>query len=167
MPVHLDQNPVDKSAPLSSEKRRPTIIVAEDNSMMSARLQRLLAVHCELLAAVIDGTALVRAARQHRPEVIVADIDLPEITGLEAARQILADQPRARIVFVTALEDADVIRAAMSIGALGYVVKRDAGKELELAVRSALEGEIYISNVGWQIFGQTFRPRPPWNNDEH
>ena len=147
-------------------KIRPTVVVAEDNHMMSARLQLLLAPYCELVAAVEDGNTLVSAARMHRPQVIVSDIDMPGMTGLEAARIILAEQPDVRIVFVTALQDAEIIRAALSLGALGYVGKRDVGQELQSAIDSSLDGQIYVSSSGWNAFGRRLDQRVSWSNDE-
>lgn len=127
---------------------------------MAARLQMLLERDCELVAVVGNGAELVQAVKTHRPNVIVSDIDMPVMTGLEAARIILQEQRGARIVFVTALLDAGIIRAALSLGALGFVGKRDAGRELITAVQSSVEGKIYISQSGWNSFGQTVGQRP-------
>ena len=149
---------------MSSTKTRPSIVFAEDNSMMSARVQLLLAPGAELVATVADGCALLAAVRQYRPDVIVTDIHMPCMTGLEAARHILAEQPKAKIVFVTAVHDAEVIRAALALGGLGFVAKRDVGTELVAAVQSSLEGKIYISKTGWQMFGPKVRPDPDWGN---
>jgi len=133
--------------------------------MMSARLQLLLALECELVAAVADGNALVSAARTYRPQVIVSDIDMPGMSGLEAARVILAEQRDARIVFVTALHDPEIIRAALRLGVLGFVVKRDVGQELVQAVQSTLERTRYVSNSGWNALGRVFDQRW-WTKDE-
>jgi DNA-binding NarL/FixJ family response regulator len=133
---------------------------------MSARLQTLLAPDYDLLAAVTDGLALVAAVRQHTPDIIVTDIDMPGLTGLEAARQIVSAQPQARILFVTALHDRDVIRAALATGALGFVVKRDVGLELVPAIRACLAREIYISSAGWEALGPALRPGLSWSESE-
>lgn len=153
MAIHLTQSPPGEDTSVHSSKTRPSIVLAEDNSLMSARLQLLLAPDCELLTVVADGNALIKAVRQCRPDVIVTDIDMPEMTGLEAARQILAEQPDAKIIFVTAIDEPEIIRAALATGAVGFVAKRDVGKELTLAVQSCLEGKVYISAAGWQAFG--------------
>ena len=145
---------------------RPTIVIADDSTLMAARLQMLLERDCELLAVVGNGTLLVEAVKTHRPDVIVSDIDMPGMTGLEAGRVILQEQPEARIVFVTALLDPAIIRAALSLGALGFVGKRDAGRELIAAVRSSAEGKIYVSQSGWNCFGQTLGQRPDGGGGE-
>src|SRR3954466_8485449 len=166
MPVEIRPEASGETCPVSgTTKTRPTVVIAEDNSMVSARLQLLLAFECELLAAVADGNALVSAARTHRPEVIVSDIDMPGMSGLEAARVMLAEQPEARIVFVTALHDPEVIRAALKLGVLGFVVKRDVGQELIQAVQSTFERTRYLSNSAWNALGRVFDQRW-WTKDE-
>jgi DNA-binding NarL/FixJ family response regulator len=147
-------------------KERLTVVIAEDSTLMATRLQLLLARDCEVLAVVANGSELVQAVGTHRPAVIVSDIDMPVMTGLEAARVILQEQPEARIVFVTALLDPAIIRAALSLGALGFVGKRDAGRELMTAVHSSVEGKIYVSHSGWNSFGQTVGQRPDWDGGE-
>src|SRR3954463_7236663 len=166
MPVEIRSEASGDTCPVSgTTKIRPTVVIAEDNSMMSARLQLLLALECELVAAVADGNALVSAARTYRPQVIVSDIDMPGMSGLEAARVILAEQRDARIVFVTALHDPEIIRAALRLGVLGFVVKRDVGQELVQAVQSTLERTRYVSNSGWNALGRVFDQRW-WTKDE-
>jgi len=147
-------------------KERLTVVIAEDSTLMATRLQLLLERDCELLAVVANGKELVQAVRTHQPTVIVSDIDMPVMTGLEAARVILQEQPKARIVFVTALLDPAIIRAALSLGALGFVGKRDAGRELVAAVQSSHEGKIYISQSGWNTFGQTLGQRTDWDGGD-
>jgi two-component system response regulator DesR len=166
MPVDVRPEASGEIFPVSgTTKTRPTVVIAEDNSMMSARLQLLLAFECELLAAVADGQALVSAARMFRPQLIVSDIDMPGMSGLEAARVILAEQPEARIVFVTALHDPEVIRAALNLGVLGFVVKRDVGQELIQAVQSTVERTRYLSNSAWNALGRVFDQRW-WTKDQ-
>ena len=145
---------------------RPTVVIADDSTLMAARLRMLLERDCELQAVVGNGAELLLAVRLHRPDVIVSDIDMPVMTGLEAARVILQEQPKARIVFVTALLDPAIIRAALSLGALGFVGKRDAGRELISAVHSSVEGKIYVSQSGWNSFGQPASQRTDWEGGE-
>ena len=145
---------------------RPTVVIADDSTLMAARLRMLLERDCELQAIVGNGAELLLAVRLHRPDVIVSDIDMPVMTGLEAARVILQEQPKARIVFVTALLDPAIIRAALSLGALGFVGKRDAGRELISAVHSSVEGKIYVSQSGWNSFGPPASQRTDWDGGE-
>ncbi len=92
-----------------------------------------------------DGQALIAAVDRRIPDVIVSDIAMPGISGLIAARNILTAHPQARIIFVSVRDEPSVIRKALSGGALGYVMKCDAGEELANAVEMVLGGGRYLS----------------------
>ena len=94
-----------------------------------------------------DGQALVSAAGQLSPDVIVTDISMPGVDGITAATAILRRNPTARIVFVTVHGDASLVERGLSTGALGYVLKLAAGDELVPAVRAALRSERYVSRA--------------------
>lgn len=94
---------------------------------------------------VADGESAVREARAGRPDVIVLDIALPGLNGVEAARRILAENPGARILFLTGQSSSDIAGAALEIGAAGYLLKIDAGGRLQLAVETVAAGARYIS----------------------
>ena len=112
---------------------------------MAQQLRTLLAPCCDVVKSVEDGSALIAAVDALQPDVIVSDIAMPRLSGLEAARIISARDPAARIVFVTIRDESSVVRAAFDCGALGYVIKGDAGDELISAVSAALAGERYVS----------------------
>lgn len=124
---------------------RPRVVLAEDHPAIATQLRALLASEYEVIATVHDGRALVEAAGATLPDAIVSDIAMPGLSGLAAADLILAIRPESRIVFVTVQEDRAVIWKAMASGALGYVVKCDAGEELNEAVRAVLLGGRYLS----------------------
>ena len=124
---------------------RQRVVLAEDHAAVADQLRTLLSIDYEVLEIVRDGRALVEAAKSLMPDVIVADVGMPVMDGLAAARAILDEQPSARIVFVTVRDEPTVIRHALSLGALAYVFKADAGEELVTAVRSSLEGRRYLS----------------------
>src|SRR5262245_43363000 len=111
---------------------------------MATELQQLLIADHDIVEVVHDGAALIEADRQHRPDAIVADIAMPGVNGLTAAVSILATRPDARIVFVTVQDSRAVIRKALDCGALGYVLKCDAGNELVIALRTVLYGGHYL-----------------------
>ena len=108
---------------------------------MHALLQR----HFDVVALVADGRALVSAAAQLSPDVIVADITMPLLDGIDAARVILRGNPGARIVLVTMFTEAILLERGLAAGALGYVLKDAAGYKLVSAVRAALGGHRYVS----------------------
>src|SRR5262249_59954166 len=92
-----------------------------------------------------DGHALLEAAAKYRPDVIVADIAMPGLDGIAAARALLRADPGARIVFVTVHGEPELVQQALAVGVLGYVLKLAAGDELVPAVHAALRGERSLS----------------------
>lgn len=100
-----------------------------------------------------DGQALIAAVDAHNPDVIISDIAMPSMSGLTAARNILAAHPDARIIFVSVRDEPSVIRKAIAGGALGYVMKCDAGEELTNAVQLVLEGGHYVSSSARAALG--------------
>ena len=137
---------------------RQRVVLAEDHPAVAEQLRALLSREYEVLEVVHDGRALVQAVKALAPDAIVADIGMPVMTGLAAARAILDEQPGARIVLVTVRDDAPVIRHALDLGALGYVSKADAGEELLPAVRSSLEGRTYLSTTAREALGPPAAP---------
>ncbi len=123
----------------------PTVLMADDHALVAEGIGKLLEGHFELAGKFVDGYALVRAARELQPDLILADISMPNMSGIEAARQILRENPEARIIFITQHTDPQYVREAIRAGALGYVIKQSASSELLTALQWALEGRMYIS----------------------
>ncbi len=105
----------------------------------------MLAEEFELVGIVEDGRALVKAARELSPDVIVADISMPHLNGIDALAQLKQDNPHVRVVFLTMHRDAAYARRALQAGAMGFVLKHSAPAELVIAVRAALQGRTFIS----------------------
>ena len=99
----------------------------------------------QVVGEATDGLEAVRIAEKLQPDMILLDIGLPNLNGLEAAKRILQVAPAAKIIFLTSNNDKDVIRAALSTGAQGYVLKTDAARELLTAVQKVLAGEHFVS----------------------
>ena len=123
---------------------RTRVLLADDHKENAALLRDLLQGECDVVASVEDGRALVDAAERLSPDVVVTDIGMPGVNGIEAARQILKRQPGTRIVFVTVYSDPAVVERGLATGALGYVLKSHAGDELLPAVRAAVRGERHV-----------------------
>jgi DNA-binding NarL/FixJ family response regulator len=123
---------------------RARVILADDHAMFREGLALLLPPEMELVAAVSNGRELLEAARRLEPDLIVADLTMPELGGLDALR-LLRNECHARFVILTVHEDPGLAAEAVRAGAMGYVVKHAAGEELQEALRLALAGRTYLS----------------------
>ncbi len=124
---------------------RPKILLADDHTIVIEGLRHLLEAEFELVGAVGDGRALLSAAEKLRPDVIVTDISMPLLNGLEAVRQLKKAGSRAKIVFLTKHGDGSYAAEALRAGASGYIPKHSAAEELVRAVRQVLAGNLYVS----------------------
>ena len=125
--------------------KRPRLLLADDHSLVSAGISKLLENDFDLVGVVSDGRALVSAVRERSPEVILLDISMPVLNGLEAARQIRIDSPTAKLIFVTVHSDTPYVIEAFRAGASGYVLKRSAASELLTAVHEVLQNHVYLT----------------------
>ncbi|HYG07819.1 MAG TPA: response regulator transcription factor [Stenotrophomonas sp.] len=125
--------------------KRVRVLLAEDVWAMCQQLGAILEQDCELLGTVSDGLALVRMARALRPDVLVTDISMPGITGLQAVEQLLAQDYVPGVVFITVHAEPQVVRHAQGLIPCGYVLKADAAEDLVPAVRAAAAGKRYLS----------------------
>jgi DNA-binding NarL/FixJ family response regulator len=99
----------------------------------------------QIIGEVSDGRVAVRQAKEFKPDVILLDIGLPTLNGIEAARQIRKLAPESKIIFLSQESSTDVMQEALSLGALGYVVKSHAGRSLLAALEAVLEGRRFVS----------------------
>jgi DNA-binding NarL/FixJ family response regulator len=121
------------------------VLLADDHPAMLALTAAALEDEYFVVGSVADGRALLTEAERLHPDVIVLDITMPRLDGLEAARQLQRSQRPARLVFLTVHEDADFARAALDAGGLGYVVKARLASDLLPAIRAALADRRFIS----------------------
>jgi DNA-binding NarL/FixJ family response regulator len=124
---------------------RARVLLADDHRILGEGLQGLLEPEFDLVGLVEDGRALVEAAEELRPDVIVVDISMPLLNGIEAARHITNVNPSVKIVFLTMHADVIYATKAFAVGAMGYVLKQSAASELRTAIREALKGRIYVT----------------------
>jgi DNA-binding NarL/FixJ family response regulator len=125
--------------------RRPRVLLADDHRIVAEGLSSLLTAEFELAGLVEDGRALVELAKKLRPDVIVADITMPHLNGIDALAQLKKENPNVRLVFLTMHQNATYARRALEAGASGYVLKHSAPAELVLAIRAALDGKTFIT----------------------
>jgi len=123
----------------------PRVLLADDHVLLLGAFEKLLAAECTIVGQVSDGRALVAAAEQLKPDVIVLDISMPVLNGLEAARQIKKKLANVKLVFLTMNEDADLAAEAFRAGASAYLLKRSATSELPAAIREVMQGRSYIT----------------------
>ncbi len=121
------------------------ILLADDHAFVLQRIQAMLEPEYEVVGAVGDGESLVEAALDLHPDVIVSDISMPILGGIEAAQRLQsADQPFT-IIFLTLHEEPALVTKALAVGAAGYVLKRRAPIDLPAAIRETLSGRVYVS----------------------
>jgi DNA-binding NarL/FixJ family response regulator len=126
-------------------KRRPKVLLADDHAIVAEGLAALLKEQFDLVGTVGNGVELIDAAWQQRPDVIVADVAMPVLGGLEALRRLKAAKSDAKIIFLTMHADAELATEALRAGASGYLLKHSAGEELITAIREVLQGRIYLT----------------------
>jgi DNA-binding NarL/FixJ family response regulator len=119
--------------------------LADDHRSFPEIVVRLLEPEFEVIGTVLDGQALFEEAMRLKPDVIVTDISMPVLNGIEAVDRLQESGCNSMIVFLTVHSDPDFVRRCLSIGALGYVVKSRVTTELVPAVREALAGHIFVS----------------------
>jgi len=125
--------------------KKPRVLMADDHSMILAGLRKLVEAECEVVGTVEDGRALVVAARKLRPDLILLDISMPLLNGLEAARQLHSLVPECKLVFLTMHASPTYATEAFQAGASGYLLKRSAASELSLAIKSVLQDQHYLT----------------------
>ena len=125
--------------------RRPRVLLADDHLMVAEALKSLLVPEFDLVGVVKDGRSLVEAAGTLRPDVIVADVTMPHLNGIDALVRLRQSRDRVPVVFLTMHRDVSFARRALEAGASGFVLKHSASAELVSAIRAALEGKTYLA----------------------
>ena len=125
--------------------KKPRVLLADDHKIVIEGLKNLLSDEFEIVGTVEDGRALVEKASTLYPDVIVADISMPQLNGIEAARQIKKTDKNIKIVFLTMHPDATYAANAFEAGASGFVLKHSASSELIRAIHEAIKGRTYVT----------------------
>jgi len=132
---------------MKTNSKRTRVLLADDHQILLEGLRELLEKTFDVVGCASGGRELIAFAQRHRPDVIVADINMPEVNGIEAVEQIRASGIGARAIFLTMLDDAKVALKAFQAGGdvTGYVLKNSAGTELVTAINEVLAGRSYIT----------------------
>jgi len=123
----------------------PRVLLADDHALVIEAMRKLLEPHCNVVGAVLDGLSLMEAAPLLKPDVVVVDIAMPLLNGLEAGRQLRTIMPAVKLVFLTMNEDPELAIEAMRERASGYLLKTSAASELFQAIQVALKGGSYVT----------------------
>lgn len=140
---------------------RTTLLIADDHAVVAQALAQMLARAYDVVAIVNDGVEVMEAARRLRPDVIVSDLSMPGLSGLDALRRLKAEGVRTRVIFLTMYDDPALAAEAMRAGASGYLLKQAAGEELLAAIRDVLAGRVYVSpQLAGDVIASIASPRP-------
>ena len=123
----------------------PRIVIADDHTLVAEACRKLLENEYEIVRTVSDGRALVRAVAELKPDLVIVDVAMPLLNGLDAGQQAKELSPSVKLIFLTMNHDADLAAEAFRRGASGYLLKTCAASELAIAVREVLRGKSYLS----------------------
>jgi DNA-binding NarL/FixJ family response regulator len=141
--------------------KRPTVLLADDHRVLAEGLRSLLQPHFDVVGIVSDGRELVATAQRLDPDVVVLDISMPALNGIEAAQQLRSEGCRAKVVFLTMHREVTYASRAIEAGASGFVLKHSAASELVTAIQEALKGGTYISpQIAAELLGSFRRGAP-------
>ncbi len=125
--------------------RRATVVIADDHAVVAEGLASLLRSEFTVVGTAADGAALLAMARRLKPDIVVTDMAMPGMTGLDALRRLRAEALTAKVIFLTMHADVELAATALGAGASGFLVKHDAGAELIAAIHRVLAGEVYLT----------------------
>src|SRR5580765_8109869 len=142
---------------------KPRVLLADDHRLLREAFAQLLAPVCEVVGSVADGRAALAVAAEVRPDIVIFDIAMPSLNGLDAARQLKRTMPDVKVIFVTAHADPDLAAEAIRCGASGYVLKNSAASELLQAVKDAVQGRSYVTPLaaGTSVDNPLYEREPP------
>jgi DNA-binding NarL/FixJ family response regulator len=139
----------------------PRVMLADDHTILLEAFRKILEPHCEIVSTVADGLALLETAPKLKPDVIVADISMPLLNGLEAGARLKELMPTMKLIFLTVNEDPELAVEALRSGASGYLLKTSALSELIGAIQLAVKGKSYVTPKIAQLMQTQFINNPP------
>ncbi len=140
--------------------RRIRILLADDHTMMAAGLEQLVEPHYDVVGSVTDGRALLKAAAELKPDVVLLDVGMPLLNGLDAARELKKTMPGIKLIFLTMNPDSDIASEAFRIGASAYLLKTSQPSELLRAIRDVVRGISYVTPQITRAIEETFLRDP-------
>jgi DNA-binding NarL/FixJ family response regulator len=138
---------------------RPQIILADDHQLLLEGLRKLIETECDIIGTAANGRDLVATTKELRPDIVLLDVAMPLLNGIEAARQIKADNPAVKLIFLTMQTNRDYVREAFEVGASGYVSKLEAASDLISAIKHVHAGRFALSpGLSERLLGRPFDP---------
>lgn len=125
--------------------KKPRVLLADDHSLVLEGFRRILEDECDIVGTAEDGRALLEAAARLKPHVVLLDISMPLLNGIDATRQLKRASPEIKVIFVTMHADPAYLNEAFKAGASGYLLKRSAGSELIQAIHSVVGGNYFVT----------------------
>src|SRR3954447_18644548 len=147
-----------------TEGRKIRLVIADDHTLVLEGLKRILEPDFELVGMAENGRELLRKTQELRPDVVLVDISMPMLNGIDATKQLLKTAPQTKVIFVTMHADADYVSEAFRAGASGYLLKRSAASELVTAISEVMKGRYYVTPLVTRealspLFGVAPEPR--------
>src|SRR5580698_607210 len=155
-PSPLQYHQQDESGVWNRTMTRPRVLLADDHRLLREAFAALLQSECDVVGAVADGRAVLELSRELRPDIVVLDIAMPLLNGMDAARQLKQTMPDVKIIFLTVSEDRDLAAEAFRVGASGYLLKNSAASELMQAIREVSAGRSYVTPLATQSLVDSF-----------
>jgi DNA-binding NarL/FixJ family response regulator len=135
---------------------RPTVLLVDDHNLVVEAFKKLLEAEFDIVGTVSNGQDLLKITNELKPDVILLDLGMPQLNGLEAGRELKKLLPRTKLIVLTMNEDTEVARESLRLWASGYLLKKSAGSELVKAVRDALHGRTYVTPTVAQRLEEDF-----------
>jgi DNA-binding NarL/FixJ family response regulator len=144
--------------------RKFRLLMADDHTLVLEGLKRILESEVDLVGMAENGREMLRMAEELKPDVVLVDISMPLLNGIDAARQLLRITPQSKVIFLTMHADSDYVSEAFRAGASGYLLKRSAASELLTAIQEVMKGRCYVTPLVTRealspLFGGTTEPR--------
>lgn len=124
----------------------PRVVIADDTVKMRQLISRIVRPQCRVVGFASDGPSALEAVIRHRPDLVLLDVFMPNLDGIQVARQLQTLGTACKIIIVTILEDRGYVNAAFTVGATGYVFKRRIVKDLPHAIREVMAGRLFVSD---------------------
>ncbi len=137
-----------------TELNRIRVLLADDNKAMLSQITKLLTANCDVVGEMSDGRQALKAVKELKPDILVLDISMPVMNGIETAQRLRQANSKTRIVFLTVHDDPEFARAAMDTGAMGYVIKPRMVSDLSVAINEVYAGRTFVSPLRVELAGK-------------